>query len=128
MKKARDVRDQIVSLMNRVEIPLTSSPSDHIAIRKAILSGYFMNCAGTKGPGDAYRTLKHGQSVLIHPSSALFKENPSWVIYHELVLTKHEYMRQVLEIQPEWLIEAAPHYYKPSDLKQFSEKRPPNKS
>jgi pre-mRNA-splicing factor ATP-dependent RNA helicase DHX16 len=125
MKKARDIREQIVALMARVEIPLAST-SDTVAIRKAILAGYFMNCAGAKGPGDAYRTLKHGQGVLIHPSSALFKEAPKWVIYHELVLTKHEYMRQVLEIQPEWLLEAAPHYYKQSDLKQFSEKRLPS--
>ena len=33
--------------------------------------------------------------VFIHPSSALFQRQPDWVIYHELVLTSKEYMREV---------------------------------
>ncbi len=35
------------------------------------------------------------QPVFIHPSSALFQHQPDWVIYHELVLTTKEYMREV---------------------------------
>ena len=34
MKRARDVRDQLMNLMERVEINLTSSDGDSIAIRK----------------------------------------------------------------------------------------------
>ena len=34
MKRARDVRDQLEGLMERVEIELTSNPLDNIAIRK----------------------------------------------------------------------------------------------
>ena len=34
MKRARDVRDQLEGLMERVEIELTSNPLDSIAIRK----------------------------------------------------------------------------------------------
>ena len=34
MKRARDVRDQLEGLMERVEIELTSNPHDNIAIRK----------------------------------------------------------------------------------------------
>lgn len=116
MKRARDVRDQVVSLMNRVEIPLISRPEDNVAIRKAIVSGYFFNAARVQMTGEAYRSLKHGQSVHIHPSSSLFGQNPKWLLYHELVLTAKEYIRQVIDIQPEWLLEAAPHYYKPSDF------------
>jgi len=37
-------------------------------------------------------------------------------VYHELVSTSKEYMRQVIEIEPEWLLEIAPHYYKPIDI------------
>ena len=33
--------------------------------------------------------------MFIHPSSALFQRQPDWVIYHELVLTSKEYMREV---------------------------------
>ena len=35
------------------------------------------------------------QPVFIHPSSALFQHQPQWVVYHELVLTTKEYMREV---------------------------------
>ena len=37
MKRARDVRDQLEGLMDRVEIELTSSLHDSVAIRKVIL-------------------------------------------------------------------------------------------
>jgi HrpA-like RNA helicase len=39
--------------------------------------------------------MVEGNPVYIHPSSALFNKNPEWMIYHELVLTSKEYMRQV---------------------------------
>lgn len=34
MKRARDVRDQLVGLMERVEIDMVSHPEDHEAIKK----------------------------------------------------------------------------------------------
>ncbi|XP_070177312.1 pre-mRNA-splicing factor ATP-dependent RNA helicase DHX16-like isoform X2 [Littorina saxatilis] len=45
MKRARDVRDQLEGLLERVEIPVVSSPGDTIAIRKAITAGYFYHTA-----------------------------------------------------------------------------------
>lgn len=32
---------------------------------------------------------------MIHPNSSLFEKSPKCVIYHELVLTTREYMRNV---------------------------------
>jgi pre-mRNA-splicing factor ATP-dependent RNA helicase DHX16 len=40
------------------------------------------------------------------------------VLYFELVLTTKEFMRQVSDLQPEWLLEVAPHYYKQKDLEE----------
>ena len=34
----------------------------------------------------------------------------------ELVFTTKEYMRQVIKIKPDWLIEIAPHFYKAKEL------------
>ena len=45
MKRARDIRDQLVGLMERVEVEMTSNPADSIAIRKAITAGYFYHVA-----------------------------------------------------------------------------------
>lgn len=39
MKRARDVRDQLEGLLERVEIELMSDPTDLDAIKKAITSG-----------------------------------------------------------------------------------------
>lgn len=41
MKRARDIRDQLEGLLERVEIELMSNPGDLEAIRKAITSGSF---------------------------------------------------------------------------------------
>ena len=49
---------------------------------------------------------------MIHPNSSLFEDLPRWVIYHELVFTTKEYMRNTIEIENKWLLEVAPHYYK----------------
>lgn len=56
-----------------------------------------------------------GQGVFIHPSSALFNKNPEWVIYHELVLTSKEYMREVCSIEPKWLVDVAPNFFRRAD-------------
>jgi pre-mRNA-splicing factor ATP-dependent RNA helicase DHX16 len=41
MKRARDIRDQLEGLLERVEIEPTSNPSDLESIKKAITSGNF---------------------------------------------------------------------------------------
>jgi pre-mRNA-splicing factor ATP-dependent RNA helicase DHX16 len=53
----------------------------------------------------------------------MFEALPKWVIYHELVFTTKEFMRSVIEIQPEWLLEIAPHYYKQSDIADDEKKQ-----
>jgi len=55
--------------------------------------------------------------VTVHPDSCLAEDRPRWVIYHELVFTTKEFMRQVIEIENSWLLEVAPHYYKANKLK-----------
>ncbi|CAF4599828.1 unnamed protein product [Rotaria sp. Silwood1] len=115
MNRARQVRDQLEALMERVEIEIQSNPADTIGIRKSICSGFFYHTAKFSKNG-MYKTVRHQQSVLIHPNSCLFDQIPRYVIYFELVLTTKEYMRQVIEIENEWLRETAPHFYKTKKL------------
>lgn len=72
MKRARDVRDQMEGLMERVEIEKSSNSQDHDAIRKAIAAGFFYHTARLQKSG-SYRTVKNPQTVDIHPSSGLAK-------------------------------------------------------
>ena len=127
MKRARDIRDQLVGLMERVEIEMTGGdPGNHDAIRKAIAAGYFYNTSRLQKDG-SYKTVKNPQSVHIHPSSSLLQALPRWVVYHELVLTSKEYMRCVSEIRPDWLVEIAPHYYTKQDILEDMKKQPKGK-
>jgi len=111
MKRARDIRDQLEGLLERVEIEPTSSLNDLEAIKKAITagslrmpsfcslllsfdelkdttsvhclydylltfafaipaSGFFPHSARLQKNG-SYRTVKHPQTVYLHPSSGL---------------------------------------------------------
>ena len=125
MCRARDVRDQLEGLMERVEIELKTSSGDHILIRKALTAGYFYHTARLTKTAGSYKTVKGQQTVLIHPNSSLFEEKPRWVLYHELVLTTKEYMRQTIEIDSQWLLEVAPHYYKDRELEDSTHKKMP---
>ncbi|XP_047044958.1 pre-mRNA-splicing factor ATP-dependent RNA helicase DEAH1-like isoform X2 [Lolium rigidum] len=124
MKRARDIRDQLEGLLERVEIEVCSNASDLDAIKKAITSGFFHHSARLQKNG-SYRTVKNPQTVFVHPSSGLAQLLPRWVIYHELVLTTKEYMRQVTELKPEWLVEIAPHYYQLKDVDDAGSKKLP---
>ena len=121
MKRARDVKEQLVELCKRVEIDYADEKQSVVEdelytnVRKAFASGFFYNTAKLTKSG-SYKTLKNQHTVHIHPSSSMFETLPKWVIYHELVFTTKEFMRSVIEINPEWLLEIAPHYYKPQDI------------
>lgn len=137
--RARDVRDQLVRLCERVEIvvpsvsPLTDphhkgngpgTQSDTLlAVQKSITAGFFYNTARISRDGTSYRGIKSGQTVYIHPSSTLYEKGIKYVVYYELVLTTKEYVRSVLEIKPEWLTQVAPHFFKKSDLENLDRKQ-----
>lgn len=128
LTRARDVRDQLSKLCERVEVTLsTVGQNDLVPIQKAITAGFFPNAARLQRGGDSYRTVKNNTTVYIHPSSVLMDNNPpvKMVIYYELVQTTKEYMRSCLPIKPEWLHEAAPHFHKKKDLEALEERKMP---
>lgn len=125
MRRAQDVRKQLVTIMDRYRMPLLSAGRDLDRVRKAVLSGYFTNTARRDHQSDtsSYKTVVDGTPVFVHPSSALFNKNPQWVIYHELVLTSKEYMRQIMTIDPKWLVQLAPRFYRPATEGQLSKSK-----
>jgi ATP-dependent RNA helicase DHX8/PRP22 len=122
MRRAQDVRRQLLGIMERYHLPLTSAHTNYDLIRKAITAGFFSHAA-RKDPKEGYRTLIDGQQIYIHPSSALFNRAPEWVVYHELVLTTKEYMRDVCAIDPRWLVDVAPHFFKKAEAGLSSRQR-----
>ena len=123
MRRAFDVREQIKGLLERVEIEEMAS-KDSEAVRKAITSGYFYHIAKLDNFGN-YKTMKGGQTVYLHPSSSLFGNPPKCVVYHELVFTSKEYMREIIEIKADWLLEVAGHFYTKQEVGQADTKKMP---
>lgn len=119
LKRAQDVRKQLLGIMDRHKLDVVSCGKTTARVQKAICSGFFRNAA-KKDPQEGYRTLVDGQVVYIHPSSALFNRQPEWVVYHELVQTTKEYMREVTTIDPKWMVEFAPAFYKFADPTKLS--------
>jgi pre-mRNA-splicing factor ATP-dependent RNA helicase DHX16 len=121
LRRAREVKEQLAGLLERVEVDVANEElsiyedDQNTNIRKCIISGFFMNCARNHRE-EVYKTTKYNMSVRIHPSSMLHKDQPECVVYHELVLTTQEYMRNVIEVEPAWMVEIAPHFYKAEDF------------
>lgn len=122
MKRAKDVRDQIVKIMTRYKHKITSCGRDTQKVRRALCSGFFRNAA-RKDPREGYRTLAEGTTVYLHPSSALFGKQAEWVVYHTLLLTTKEYMQATTAIEPKWLVDAAPTFFKVAGGQEMSKRR-----
>ncbi|KAJ9551285.1 hypothetical protein OSB04_015330 [Centaurea solstitialis] len=122
LRRAQDVRKQLLSIMDKYKLDVVSAGKNFTKIRKAITAGFFFHAA-RKDPQEGYRTIVENQPVYIHPSSALFQRQPDWVIYHELVMTTKEYMREVTVVDPKWLVELAPRFFKVSDPTKMSKRK-----
>ncbi|KAF5323604.1 hypothetical protein D9611_005574 [Ephemerocybe angulata] len=122
MRRAQDVRKQLLGIMDRYKHDILSAGRDYNKVRKAICSGFFRNAA-KKDPQEGYKTLVEGTPVYIHPSSALFNRAPEWLVYHELILTTREYCHNVTAVEPKWLVEVAPQFFKVADANKISKRK-----
>lgn len=127
LARAVDVRKQLKRAMRRIALTLErgsagdatnllnddSASNDDVAIRKCLLHGFFMNVARLQ-PNGTYATVQggEGEELLLHPSSILCAYPPDWVMFHEVVHTSKQYMHDVSKVEPSWLLEVAPQYYK----------------
>ncbi|KAK8542519.1 hypothetical protein V6N13_136907 [Hibiscus sabdariffa] len=126
LRKAREVRSQLLDILKALKIPLTSCGYDWDIVRKAICSAYFHNAARLKGVGE-YVNCRNGMPCHLHPSSALYGlgYTPEYVVYHELILTTKEYMQCVSAVEPQWLAELGPMFFsvKESDTTLLEHKK-----
>jgi pre-mRNA-splicing factor ATP-dependent RNA helicase DHX38/PRP16 len=112
LKKAKEVRSQLLDIMEQQKIQIKSCGNDWDVIRKAICSAYFHNAGKLKGIGE-YVNCRSGIPCHLHPTSALYGlgYTPDYIIYHELVYTTKEYMQCVTAVEPEWLAELGPAFF-----------------
>eukprot|EP00658_Telonema_sp_P-2_P016356 TRINITY_DN16347_c0_g1_i1.p1 TRINITY_DN16347_c0_g1~~TRINITY_DN16347_c0_g1_i1.p1 ORF type:complete len:571 (+),score=173.04 TRINITY_DN16347_c0_g1_i1:199-1911(+) len=113
IRKAREVRAQLLDIMKSNNLDHVSCGSDWDCIRKTIACAYFHQAAKLKGIGE-YVNLRSGMPANLHPSSSLagMGYTPDYVVYHELVMTHKEYMNTVTAVDAKWLPEMAPQFFK----------------
>lgn len=106
LQRAKEIREQLVKIMNKNRIKLVSSGTDWNVLRKCICAGYASQAAKASGLG-RYTHLKTGMDVELHPTSSLYGmgELPPYVVYHELLMTTKEYICCVTAVNPFWLLE-----------------------
>ncbi|KAM4615931.1 putative ATP-dependent RNA helicase DHX37 [Polymixia lowei] len=99
-KMAPPTESQVVCLQQIVLAGL----GDHLARRireEEILDPKWKN---------GYKTPLLDDPVFIHPTSALFKTLPEFVVYQEVMETTKMYMRGVSAIEAEWVPQLLPQY------------------
>lgn len=111
MRKAREVREQLLEIV-KTEKMKESSCDDWDSIRRAVAAAFFYQASRRKGIGE-YINIRSGVVCGLHPTSALYGTglSPDYVVYHELILTKREFMSCVTAVDPQWLAEAGPALY-----------------
>ncbi|KAL0398516.1 UNVERIFIED_CONTAM: putative pre-splicing factor ATP-dependent RNA helicase DEAH9 [Sesamum radiatum] len=98
MRKVDEIRQQLRRIAQRIGIALKSCEGDMQVVRKAVTAGFFANACRLESfsHNGLYKTIRGSQEVYIHPSSVLFRVNPKWVIFHSIVSTDRQYMRNAL--------------------------------
>ncbi|KAL7746407.1 Pre-mRNA-splicing factor ATP-dependent RNA helicase PRP16 [Sorochytrium milnesiophthora] len=125
MRRAAEVREQLVDIMKSQDVAYKSCGADWDVIRKCICSSYFHQAAKLKSIGE-YLNMRTGLSCHLHPTSALFGlgYTPDYIVYHELILTSKEYMQCVTAVDAYWLAEMGPMFFSIKDRSNgYREKR-----
>jgi ATP-dependent RNA helicase DHX8/PRP22 len=118
LRRADDIINQLRGLMERFKLRIHSAGRQVEIVQKAIVSGFFAKAARKDGQ-KGYETLVDNHLVHMFPGSSLFGREPDFVVFHELVNTTKEFMRNTIAIDPRWLVEVAPAFYRrasPSEL------------
>jgi ATP-dependent helicase HrpA len=86
---------------------------DNDALHQALLAG-LLSRIGMYNPEQRVYVGARQTRFIIHPSSALAKKPPAWVMAFELVQTTQLFARTVAKLQPEWLDRVGHHLLKRS--------------
>ena len=119
LKSAEDIREQLRKNLMKIgvkQLSVMSPESPHYSgsVRKALLAGFFLHVA-VLDKGIIYQTVTSTDPVALHPSSVITNK-PEWVFYNEFVLTAKKFIRTVSTVEPGWLLEIAPHFFKQETL------------
>nr|XP_046243910.1 probable ATP-dependent RNA helicase DHX37 [Scatophagus argus] len=127
MVEIRRLRGQLTNAVNAVcpEVeafvnPKMTPPTEHqvVCLRQIVLAGLGDHLARRVQAEDlldpkwknGYKTPLMDEPVFIHPTSALFKTLPEFVVYQEIMETTKMYMKGVSAVEAEWVPKLLPQY------------------
>uniref|UniRef100_UPI0037E75335 probable ATP-dependent RNA helicase DHX37 n=1 Tax=Semicossyphus pulcher TaxID=241346 RepID=UPI0037E75335 len=127
MVEIRRLRGQLTNAVNAVcpEVgvfvnPKMAPPTEHqvVCLRQIVLAGLGDHLARRVHAEDildskwknGYKTPLMDEPVFVHPSSALFKELPEFVVYQEIMETTKMYMKGMSAVEAEWVPQLLPQY------------------
>ncbi len=112
----RQLEDVVREL--RIDVRAPRAPAERGSdesdtLHRALLTGLLSKVGKWNPEQRVYMGAKQTRFA-IHPSSALAKKPPAWVMAFELVETTQLFARTVAKIEPDWLLEAGAHLLKRS--------------
>ncbi|XP_069379136.1 probable ATP-dependent RNA helicase DHX37 [Paralichthys olivaceus] len=127
MVEIRRLRGQLTNTVNAVSPdvgvfvdPKMSPPTERqvVCLRQIVLSGLGDHLARRVQVEEildpkwknGYKTCLMDDPVFIHPTSALFKKLPEFVVYQEIMETSKMYMRGVSAVEANWVPQFLPQY------------------
>ncbi len=110
MREWRDIHRQLHLLCKELGYKLNEEPAGYERVHKALASGLLSQIAAFKE--DRLYTAARGRQCRIHPSSAMSRRGPKWLVAAELVETTQLFARTVAKIEPRWLEPLALHLVK----------------
>lgn len=107
LRSAEQVRAQLCQYLKVETAAVPCEFHDFSALVELFLRGFVTNTA-IGLPDGRYQTTVTGQPLAIHPSSALFGQRVSAILYLEYIYTSKAYARLVSPIEVDWLRNIAP--------------------
>lgn len=109
---AIEIASRLECQLKQNGIKVTSCNARLENLQRSLVSGLFPNAAYLHPSGD-YKTIRGDQLVHIHPISIYSEilERPKFVVFVEIQNTTKVYMRHLMSIEPNWLLDAAPQFY-----------------
>ncbi|XP_062863970.1 putative pre-mRNA-splicing factor ATP-dependent RNA helicase DHX32 [Trichomycterus rosablanca] len=120
LETADAVHAELTDILKRLELPVSSpafgTKTNTMNIKRALLSGFFMQVARNIDGTGNYFILTHKHVAQIHPLSGYGtkpaqQKLPEWVLYHEHMLAENNCIRTITQISAHEFIQLAPQYF-----------------
>ncbi|MCP4324474.1 MAG: ATP-dependent RNA helicase HrpA, partial [Alteromonadales bacterium] len=112
VREWQDIYAQIKQVIDELDIKVNQQVSDFDSIHQALLAG-LLSHLGFKDKEQHYLGARNSKFFMF-PGSGLFKKQPKWGMFAELVETSKLFGRISARIKPEWVERQAQHLIKRS--------------